>query len=131
MQYCKNRRKEEVMILDENQNKDDLNTGKYKTPQESLSSEYFSDIGLDLALKNQLIGSPQNDLNTGKYAEYVVRHKRKRIDLGLNDYLLDVGIDVTMPTRIRWTEWLPNGDAILHYSMLDEYNLCGNHKEYQ
>ena len=76
------------MNPDEKQNKDDFNTGKYKkfhTPQESLSSKYLSDVGLDLAL----------------------------------------------PERIPWTEWLPNGDIILHYSTPDEYNLCKNLKEYR
>ena len=42
MQYCKNRRKEEVMNPDENQRKDDLNTGKIDLGLK----DYLSDVGI-------------------------------------------------------------------------------------
>ena len=85
MQYCKNRRKEEVMNPDENQRKDDLNTGK-----------------IDLGLKDWMTK---------------------------NGYLGDIGIKLDLPKRIAWTEFLPDGGRVFHYSTEDEFAKCPNKKK--
>ena len=56
MQYCKNIRKEEVMNPDENQRKDDLNTGKIDLGLKDWMTKngYLGDIGIKLDLPKRI-----------------------------------------------------------------------------
>ena len=52
------------------------------------------------------------------------------LDIIKNDkrYLEDIGLDLRLPERFTWREEAENGDTILHYSTMDEFENCTNKK---
>ena len=50
-------------------------------------------------------------------------------EIGYDKYKDDIGLDLALPTRFGWTEFLPDGGTILHYSTMEKFSNCANSKE--